>query len=147
MSDLDGADTADVYCAIQTASRGGQRLVGACLRRRLPRRSPEDLTQWALELYDFLDNDQYSNLDCFLVQVGTCILLLPDDLCDNSKADNRKISRIFEGRQHVPLQMVKKQLFKRVDNTDVIRRLVGRDNHETNVAEVVIVYLITSIEK
>lgn len=129
-------DIEDVHCAIQAVVRGGQRTIGACVRRRASRASDVDKTQWTLELYDFLDNDQYSNLDCFLVQIGVCIILISDDLGDNSKADNRKIGRILESRAHTKVETVKKQFFKKVDTSDVISRLVGRENHETTVAEV-----------
>lgn len=135
MSD-DTGETADVYCSIQHESRGGQRSVGACVRRRVARSHEEDTVQWALELYDFLDNEQYSNLDSFLVQVGACVAIVAEDTGENSKADSRKVNRILEGRPLTTLQVVKKQLFKRTDNSDVIRKLVGKDSHETNVAAV-----------
>lgn len=146
-----GQQTADVYCALLTAIRNGQRTIGACIRRRIPRVNEEDAIQWALELYDFLDNDQYSNLDCFLVQVGACVILVPEDLGDLTKADNRKMMCIFENRPQVVVERVKRQLFKRTDSSDIVRKLVAKENHETAVAEVKIlfpscaVYLLSTI--
>jgi DNA mismatch repair protein MSH2 len=136
MSDDAGSETAEVYCAIQAVTKAGQRCIGACVRRRVPRAHDEDSTQWALELYDFLDNDQYSNLDSFLVQIGACTVLLPEEMADNSKADSRKVNRILDGRPQTSVEAVKSKLFRRADNTDVIHKLVGKDSHETNVAEV-----------
>lgn len=136
MSSEGADDTAEVTCAIIAATKAGQRHVGACVRRRIPRANDEDTVQWALELFDFLDNEQYSNLDCFLVQVGACTVLVADDIADAATPDMRKIHRIFENRPQTTVRTVKKQLFKKTDSSDMIRKLVGKDNHETTVAEV-----------
>lgn len=118
--------------------RGGNRAVGACVRRRNQRSGEEDAVQWNLELYDFLDNEQFSNFDCFLVQVGSCVLLAPEDLEDESKADHRKLRRILDGRSsQVSVQFVKKSMYKKGENQDLLRKIVGKESHEANVAEVV----------
>ena len=132
----DGSELADVHCVVQVVLKAGQRSVGACVRRRIPRSQDEDHVEWGLELYDFLDNDQYSNLDCLLVQTGACIVVMTEDIADTSKADNRKIHRMLDGRSQITLKLAKKQFFRKYDCGEVIRKLVGKDTHETNVAEV-----------
>jgi hypothetical protein len=129
-------ETPDVHCAISIGHKQNQRHVGACVRQRVPRESEEDSTQWSLKLYDFLDNDQFSNLDSFLIQIGQCIVVVADEIEDNSKADNRKVRRILEGCPQVGVQTVKKTMFKRADSCDILRRLVGKESHESTVAEV-----------
>ena len=136
MSSESTDEAAEVTCAIIASTKSGQRHVGACVRRRIPRANDEDTVQWALELYDFLDNEQYSNLDCFLVQVGACTVLVADDVADAATPDLRKVRRILENRLQTAVQAVKKQMFKKMDSSDMIRKLVGKDNHETTVAEV-----------
>ena len=126
----------DVHCAISIGHKQNQRHVGVCVRQRVPRETEEDTIQWSLKLYDFLDNDQFSNLDSFLIQIGQCIVVIADDIEDNSKADNRKVRRILEGCPQITVQMVKKSLFKRVDSNDLLRRLVDKESHESTVAEV-----------
>ena len=133
----------EVHCAIQTNVLSGQRYIGACVLRRIARvTSAEDPIQWTIELYDFLDNDLYSNFDCFLIQIGGCVLIVPETLRDATDADSRKICRLLESHSNISLRFVKKNQFKHSDNTNIIRRLVGKDNHETTVAEVLLFDLV-----
>jgi hypothetical protein len=36
------------------------------------------LSKGIFDLYQFIDNDQLSNLDTLFIQIGSCILYLPD---------------------------------------------------------------------
>jgi hypothetical protein len=112
-------------------------VVGACVRRRNHRSGEDDAVQWNLDLYDFLDNEQFSNFDCFLVQLGSCVILAPDDLEDESKVDHRKLRRILDARSsQVSVQFVKRSMYKKTDNQELLRKIVGKESHEANVAEV-----------
>ncbi len=112
------------------------------MRSRVPSADVEsNLTTWKLELFDFIDNEQYSNLDSFLVQIGTCDLFLSEDLEDGG-VESRKVRRVLDGRAALlQMEFVKKSNFKRPDISDLVRKLVSRESHESTVAEVIFIYL------
>lgn len=96
------------------------------------------------------DNDQLSNLDNLLVQLGRCSLLLPADLEERNHPDGRKLRELLSSRSvsaaaeentvsgSVTLFYTKRSLFKRPagEATALLSRLVGGDTHRTNTAEV-----------
>ena len=73
---------------------------------------------FSIDVYEFLDNDQLSNLDSFLVQVGGCFLFVPDDLntddtttsatSGSSKGLKKKFNNIIQNGRDIELKFVKK---------------------------------------
>jgi len=70
--------------------------VGACVFQRLARSSMDDQQKYSLTLFEFLDNDQFSNLDSFLCahNGGVITLLLSEDL-NVSNNENNSNQRLY----------------------------------------------------
>ena len=89
------------------------------------------------------DNEQLSNVDNLLVQIGACCLLLPDDLQARGHPEGKKLRELLLGRDlssgaPVSVQYCKKSLFKKTagEATTMLTKMVGVDTHKTNSAEV-----------
>jgi DNA mismatch repair protein MSH2 len=97
--------------------------IGASVFQRIARNSMEDQQKYSFTLFDFLDNEQYSNLDSFLVQYNSgCItLLLSEDLniVNNENNSNvkhlaKKIDAMLLSRRNqglIDVQYVKRNAF------------------------------------
>jgi DNA mismatch repair protein MSH2 len=121
-------------CSLNFTKSNHQKLVGAAIKRRLHRKSLEDEILWNYELYDFIDNDRYTNLDYFLNQLGSCVtLLLSEDIPESS--DGKKILMII---QEYSLKVVycKKSLFRSVGSAEIIEKLISEKNYASNSVEV-----------
>lgn len=53
-----------VRVAMNITKRQGHRVIGAAVYRRLARNSMDDQVYFSIELFDFMDNEQFSNLVC-----------------------------------------------------------------------------------
>jgi DNA mismatch repair protein MSH2 len=127
----------DTIVSLAVAKKGGERKVGACVYKRLPRKTLDDKLLYSLELVEFLEeNEQYSTLDAFLVQIGNCILYLSDELEDASSGEGKKIQTLLDGRDIHEIVYVKKSNYQRKsDFTTKLSQLVGQATHVVNVAE------------
>ena len=140
-----------VYCAIVVRKQGTQRVVGAAVRTKCPSTSTSlddhaASPKWTLTLYDFHDNDQFSNLDSFLLQLGQCCtLLLPSELepADGAadRSEGRKIAGLIEAGDHTAVY-IKRSAISKIDVSDAIRRLCGEQ--EAAKAEVALVAIAVS---
>lgn len=125
----------DQYVAVSVIRKQSQRHVGVAVYKRLQRSGIDDTKSSAIMLYEFLDNEQYSSLDSFLLHIGGCILYLSEEFEDITKGDGRKISNLLYGRD-IQSVYVKKSLFvKKTDLNKNIMKLVGTSTHITNSAE------------
>ena len=74
------------------------------------------------------------------MQVGACLLLLPDDMEARGHAEGKKLREMLLSYDDnsVTVTYCKKSLFKKTssDVTAMLTKLVGVDTHETNSAEV-----------
>lgn len=61
-----GDDIECVRVAMNITKRQGHRFIGAAVYRRLSRNSMDDQVYFSIELFDFMDNEQFSNLVCAL---------------------------------------------------------------------------------
>lgn len=127
------------YVSLFVVTKKNQRHIGAAVFTHELERAIADTADEKslkkLRLFEFIDNDQFSHLDCFLNQVGPCTLFLSDDICEKSKGDDRKIYNIVSGRD-IELRPTKKVSFtKKNETTSVLLKLVGRTSHTTNSVE------------
>ena len=135
------ADSPVPSVAVSFTRKDKQRVVGAAVFKQIPRAGMDDEKQYCLELYEFLDSEQFSSLDAFFVQMGACKLYLSDDLEDTTRGDGRKISNMLYGKaDDVDCKFVKKALFaKNSAGKDELNAtllgLVGKATHNLNVAE------------
>jgi len=127
-----GSDIESPVCAVQVVKKGGQKRIGAAVRSRCQRKSMEDNILWKIELFEFADNDQFSNLDSLIVQLGACSLLIPEDIQDS--ADGKKIQLVVDDHS-VDVNYCKKSTFKLSAASGVLVKLSGVDTYVTNTAE------------
>jgi len=126
-----------VSCAVYITRKEKKVVVGAAVHRRIPRAGMEDAKQFSLELFEFLDGEQFSGLDAFFVQLGACKLFLSEDFEDSSRGDGRKISNLLYGKEQISVKFIKKGLFtnKKGDTNGLLLHLVGQATHGVNNAE------------
>jgi hypothetical protein len=89
------------------------------------------------------DNEQLSNVDNLLVQIGACSLVLPDDFEARGHPEGKKLRELLLSHDSsaVSVQYCKKSLFKKTagEATAMLTKVVGVDTHKTNSAEVRVV--------
>ena len=100
------AEEKAAYAAVQIHKTATHVHVGASVLKRGGTSS--------IEVYQFVDNDQFSNLDSFLLQIGPCVLYLSEEL-EDKKAEGRKIQNLVQERD-IELVFVKKAFFRRGDD-------------------------------
>jgi len=124
-------------CAIAIARRNNQRCLGAAVLRRLPNNQTSEIPNpvcWGISLYEFYDNEQFSNVDGFLLSIGDCELYLSEDIEDLGKTDNRKLQNLFKNK-NLSLCYVKRSFFRKNEVATSLRKLMGKDTHFSNTAE------------
>ena len=68
-----------------------------------------------VDLYEFLDNDQLSNIDCLLTQIGECVLYLPEGLEPGVSIESRKLGNILL-RKNIETVFVKQGKFRKAQD-------------------------------
>lgn len=125
------------------SNRQSQKSIGIAVVRHKNKETFENdslsqcsVPQYVLELFDFIDNAQFSNLDSLLVQMGNSVLYLSDEFEDQSKGDGKKLGNIVSGKE-IQVQFIKKSLLhKKPDTSAKLIKLCGEVSHNLNVAEV-----------
>ena len=118
----------DTHLAILVGKKSGQKYVGAAIKRSIG-------LQQILELFEFCDNDQFSNLDALLVQIGNGAIYLPDDISSTSKHEYRKLMSVLN-RTNFSVNLVKRSShFRKSEVMHSMIKLVGDKSHEIVVAE------------
>jgi DNA mismatch repair protein MSH2 len=87
-------------------------------------------------MYEFIDNDQYTSLDAFLIQNGNAIIYMSEEYEDISKNEGRKIhNHVFYGKNN-EIVYAKKNLYQKKEamNENLVK-LVGSATHLTNTCE------------
>lgn len=83
-------------------------------------------------MFDFSDNDHFSNLDCLIVQLGECeVIIAVENLEDRT---GKKLQTIFNDHK-ISVSTCKKSAFK-VDSSDLFMKLGTAATHITNSAEI-----------
>eukprot|EP00903_Cladosiphon_okamuranus_P013061 g12182.t1 len=104
-----------------------QRTVGVAARLPRQREGLEDKVRWTLAVYEFLDNDQFSNLDTLMLQLapGQCLLSLDAGAIEGKpRGDMAKVLAAME-RLDVAVKDVKAAHFKTDDISARMRALLG----------------------
>jgi DNA mismatch repair protein MSH2 len=133
-------DLADIpYVSLNVTSKKNQRHIGAVVFTHEQQRSIVDTADEKslkkLQLFEFVDNDQFSNLDCFLNQIGQCVMYLSEDINEKAKGDDRKIFNIVAGKD-VEVRPAKKACFlKKSETINSVVKLIGKTSHTTNSVE------------
>jgi len=112
-------------CSFQYVRKNNQRFIGLAVLRRLPS-TKNAAIHWNLELYEFLDNEQFSNFDSFLVSLGNCEIILNEEMEDAGKSDNRKILN-FVSKKNLKTYFVKRSLYKKLEMSNSLKKLTGKD--------------------
>ena len=129
------------HVSVFVTNKKNQRQIGAAVYMHEPQRAvaetvADEKSLMKLTLFEFLDNEQFSNFDCFLNQIGNVVLYLSDEFNDHSKGDGRKIHNIASSKD-IDIQYLKKALFlkKAETMTSVLRLLGGKTSHTSNSVE------------
>ena len=131
------------YVAVSITKKQNQRFIGASIHRRLIQNKEKS---YVIELIDFIDNEQYSNLDTLFIQIGKCVLYLSDEYEDAAKGDAKKIKSHIEGKD-IDIVYVKKSLYtKKPDTINKLLKLCGNSSHSLNIVETEREYSFQTIE-
>ena len=127
------------YLSLFVLNKKNQRTIGAALFSHEQSRSlseaVDEKTLKKLQLFEFQDNEQFSNLDCFLNQIGNVILFLSDEISEKSKGDDRKIFYIVSSKD-MEVRPTKKALFlKKSETMNSVVKLIGKTSHTSNSVE------------
>ena len=129
------------YVSVFATTKKNQRMIGAAVFKQEQHsdlaEASEEKSLLTLKLYEFFDNDQYSQFDCFLNQIGSAVLFLPEEINDKAKGDNRKLFTIASAKD-VEIQYQKKGAFAKKNETTMsaVLRLIGnKTSHTTNSVE------------
>lgn len=122
--------------AVSINKKSQQRHIGAAVIERLKRKNERDDILYSINLFQFIEeNDHFSTLDSFLMQLGSCTMYMSDEFENTTKGDGRKIANILHGKD-VDIVHVKKTCFQRKqDLAGKILKLTGRTSHVSNIAE------------
>lgn len=134
MENLSEQEISTVSIALTFSKRQNQKCIGAAVHKRRQRSGMDDPILYVIELYDFMDNEQFSNLDSFLVQMGSCVLYVSEEYQDIYKGDGKKINNLCEGRD-IERVFSKKSLFAKKGGAEAIAKLCATQTHFTNMAE------------
>jgi DNA mismatch repair protein MSH2 len=125
---------------VHITRKQNQRLIGACVHRKIHNEISEESKKhrtfaFELELFEFIDNDQYSNLDTLLNQVGNVVLYVSDEFQDTTRGDGRKLHNLFSSRS-LDETFIKKSCFiVKPETSHLLSKLVGENTHSVNIAE------------
>lgn len=123
--------------AINIVRKNNKKRVAASLFKRENRDFSGLDPSFTISLFEFDENEQFSNLDAFLVQIGACTIYLSEDFEDKSKGDGKKIfNNVLQGKDF-EVVFVKNAFFQgqSADLAAKVLRLTGKATHSTNVAE------------
>jgi DNA mismatch repair protein MSH2 len=108
---------------LQVTEKLGQVTISAVVFYRIPisLQTADDYNkksfQLQIDIYEFLDNQQFSGLDTFCNQIGQSVYMLSDELEDvSSRVLAKKLNMLFEMR-NLERKFIKKSLFLRKGST------------------------------
>ncbi|CAM9890777.1 unnamed protein product, partial [Choristocarpus tenellus] len=139
MSDENGAgirtdEVERAAVALRFKVTNHQRTVGVAARQPRQRNGMDDNVRWTLVVYEFLDNDQFSNLDTLMLQLApqSCLITLgPEAAKGRPRGDMAKVINLME-RQDVEVVDVKASLFR---SDDIVRQMQTLLGEEASLAQ------------
>jgi DNA mismatch repair protein MSH2 len=138
--------------SVYIAKKQLQRYIGVSLYRRINHdasassTNSDNLPSYRLELIDFIDNEQFSNFDALLIQVGSCKLCVSEEYQDISKGDGKKLHNIMQSKNIEVLYMKKSFFTRKPDTSSRIEKLCGSISHAATVADKERPYAFQSID-
>jgi hypothetical protein len=137
------------YCSIYLTKMNHLRSIGLTFCSLSRRLSLEDSRRWNFELYDFNENDRFTHLDSFLNSLGTCQILVSDDLFEQNGTgngtggggggggggDGKKLLTLFQ-EYSLSITYVKKSQWKKNGADELIDKLLLTKNFASNSVEV-----------
>ena len=131
--------------AVNISPKQSRKRIGISSFRQINRKDYSDTTNYTLKLYEFNDNEQFSYLDTFLNQLGTCIMYLSNEYEDKNKIDSKKITNLLLNKKDIEIIYVKQSLFQPNSKNDIQSNIfklisnaqtISRTTHIINTAEV-----------
>jgi DNA mismatch repair protein MSH2 len=125
--------------SISVVHKNNQRKIGAAVYIHCQRSVADAENETSLmkfQLYEFLDNDQFSSFDCFLNQIGNAVLYLSDEYSDEkAKGDARKIQNIVLAKDLETVYLKKVCFIKKPETMTSVLKLIGKSTHLSNIIE------------
>ena len=126
--------------AVNISHKQSRKRIGISSLKQINRKDYNDTTNYTLKLYEFNDNEQFSYLDTFLTQLGSCIIYLSNEYEDkNKKIDSKKITNLLLNKKDIEIIYIKHSLFQPNSKNDIqsnIFKLISNDqtiSHTTHI--------------
>lgn len=129
-----------VTVALQVCKKLDKIVVGIATLSRIENsglHTADDEKKWIFEAYDFIDNDQLSNIDSVFVQLGDCTVYVMEDA--DSPANKKVYKQMITVLQdrNIDIHAIKKSFFSksRGDIDTALTKLIGQLSQAMNAAE------------
>lgn len=124
--------------AIQIVSKQKQLKVGIAIFKKIDciyDHESDRYASFSLSILEFVDNEQHSNLDSFINQIGNGIFYVSEEFQDRGKNRNKKLASIFSSHNIEPVFVKKSTLAKKPETVPLLLKLAGRTTHTLNTCE------------
>lgn len=121
------------FVAIQVLSDRQSKKVGGAVYKRAVGSIEESMKENAIspssiELFEFIDNDQFSCLDALLNQIGKAIVYVSDEFDSKSRGDGRKVYNLLSNKNIETIHMKKSSFTKKPETAKSLQKLTGQAN-------------------
>mgnify|MGYP003385209141 CR=1 FL=1 len=126
--------------AVQVCRKQETISVGIATLTRIERGDPsftDASKKWVIEAYDFIDNDQLSNIDSVFVGLGNCnVYVLEEADSPGNKKVHKQMINVLQDRG-IEINSIKKSFFNKskVDIESALTKLVGQLSQAMHAAE------------
>jgi DNA mismatch repair protein MSH2 len=133
-------DAGNVTVALQVCKKQEKIVVGIATLSRIEncdRSSMTDGKKWVVEAYDFIDNDQLSNIDSVFVRLGNCtVYVMEEPESPASKKVHKQMLTVLQDR-NIEVNSIKKSFFgkSKGDIESALTKLIGQMSQAMNAAE------------
>lgn len=113
--------------------------MGAAVHRRVQKEIStsmlDDSDAYHISLYEFAENDQLSNIDSLLNQIGRATVYISEEFQDTQKGDGRKLANMFTAKSLEPVVLKRGYYAKKPETNALLLKLVGKTTHSINIVE------------